>query len=225
MGRAPAGPSLVIGFLAGLVIVALVARRALGLDWTAESVRALVSGFGLWGPPLFVGLVAFRPVLLIPSQILLVAGGVCFGAFAGTAYGALGMLICGSLVFQLARRMGREAFQARFPVQLEPVLDAAGRRWGAAFIAVGTAYPLGPVTAYHAGAGLTRMTAPRFLLALAPGAIARAALFTLFGAMLAEGNVRTILLATAALFLVVLLPLAHTGLRQRLWRLLGYGDH
>jgi uncharacterized membrane protein YdjX (TVP38/TMEM64 family) len=218
--RAPVGNGLWLGLLAAVVLLAFVARRAFGLEWTAASVREFVSGFGVAAPLLFVGLVGFRPFLLIPSQILLVAGGICFGAAAGTAYGAIGMLVSGSLAFGLARRLGREAVETRFPPQWHPLLDAAASRWGAAFLALGTAYPLGPVTVYHAGAGLTRMAVPRFLAALGCGALLRAGLFTLFGATLAEGDVRRILLATLALLLVVLLPLSHPGLRRRLWQFL-----
>lgn len=213
------------GSAAGVALVALLAgafvlRRSLGLDWSVESVRAFVGSYGLWAPALFVALVGLRPFLLIPSQILLLAGGVCFGSAAGTTYGALGMAVSGIAAFALARRLGREAVQARFPAQLGPVMEAVGGRWGAVLLAFGTAYPVGPVTAYHAGAGLTDMPSRRFLLALAPGALGRAALFTLFGATLAAGNLQHILLAGAALLGLLLVPLAHGGVRRRLRRVM-----
>ncbi len=219
MRSANGGPTLSLVLLLGLVGGAFALRRALGIEWTAESVRAFVAGFGVLAPLLFIAMVGLRPLLLIPSQILLVAGGIAFGTALGTVYGTAGVFLSGLLAFGLARRWGREAVQARFPIRIQPVLEAVASRWGAALIGVGTAYPVGPVTAYHAGAGLTAMPLLVFGVALLLGAAARAALFTVFGAELAEGNLRGILLAAAGLLLAFALPLLHPGLRRRLTRL------
>ena len=71
--------------LIGLLALGRVFASRLGIEWDPSSVRELVAGLGAWGPVLFVGLLTFRQILLIPSQILLVAGGLCFGIFQGTA--------------------------------------------------------------------------------------------------------------------------------------------
>ena len=51
-------------------------RTALGVEWSPESVRATVRDAGIWAPLLFIALVTFRLVILIPSQILLAAAGL-----------------------------------------------------------------------------------------------------------------------------------------------------
>lgn len=204
---------------AAVLLVALgryAAVRA-GLEWSPGSVRELVGGLGGWGPVLFVGLVTFRQVILIPSQILLVAGGLCFGVAAGTAYGAAGLVISATLVFLLSRYVGKEAMLARIPDQLKPVLDAAGRRAGPALIAIGTGYPVGPLTAYHAGAGLTTMPVLAFVLAVAAGGLVRGLVFTYFGSAMVDGMGRQLLVAGFLLMLAAVLPLASP--RARRWLL------
>lgn len=209
-----------IALLGAVVLVLVLGRYAairLGIEWSPGSVRELVGGLGGWGPVLFVGLVTFRQVILIPSQILLVAGGLCFGVAAGTVYGAAGLVLSATLVFLLARYVGKEAMLARIPDELKPVLDAAGRRAGPALIAIGTGYPVGPLTAYHAGAGLTTMPVLAFVLAVAAGGLVRGLVFTYFGSAMMAGVGRQLLVAGALLLLAASLPLASP--RARRWLL------
>jgi uncharacterized membrane protein YdjX (TVP38/TMEM64 family) len=133
------------------------ARQQLGIEWSAQSVRDAVADFGLWGPLFFVMLIAFRAVLMVPSQILLIAAGLCFGTVLGTLYGALGITLSGVIAFQLVRWTGRDALRRRSPPQVQAALDGAGRTIGATFVALATGYPVGPITAWHAAAGLTGM--------------------------------------------------------------------
>jgi uncharacterized membrane protein YdjX (TVP38/TMEM64 family) len=203
-----------LGVLCALGAGAYAARNALGLEWSAESVRETVASYGLWGPLVFVLLTGFRSLLLIPSQILLVAGGLCFGAAAGTIYGGLGMVISGSAAFGLARYVGREAILTNVPESMRWAFSAAGSKAGAAVVFVGTGYPVGPVTAFHAGAGLTAMAIPVFLAALLGGSLLRAWIYASFGSVLVGGDWR-ILAAGALLLAAAALPLAHP--RSRRW--------
>ena len=203
-----------VGAIALIALGRVFAARA-GLEWNPTSVRELVAGLGPWGPVLFVGLITFRQIILIPSQILLVAGGLCFGVLAGTIYGAVGLVLSGTTLFLIARYVGKEAMLARIPDELKPVLDAAGRRAGPALIALGTGYPVGPLSAYHAAAGLTTISLGVFVAAVAVGGLVRGLIYTYFGSALVEGLGGTLLLAGALLLLATLLPLASP--RARRW--------
>jgi len=210
---------VLVGSIALLVLARVVAAR-FGIDWNPSSVRELVASLGVWGPVLLIGLIALRQILLVPSQILLVAGGLCFGVFAGTVYGAIGLVVSGTMLFLLARYVGKEAILARIPDELKPVLDAAGRRAGPALIALGTGYPVGPLSAYHAGAGLTTMSLGGFMVAVAVGGVVRGLVYTYFGSALVEGIGGTLLVAGLLLLLAASLPLAFP--RARRW-ILGAG--
>lgn len=202
----------VLGILLG---GSFLARNALGLEWSTDSVRTVVQSYGVWGPVVFITVMGFRPLLMIPSQILLVAAGLIFGAAAGTLYGALGILLSGTLVFTLARWVGREAVISKVPPNLRNAFDLAGSKAGAAILFVGTGYPWGPITAYHAGAGLTTMAVPAFLFALAAGSLVRSVTYTWFGSTLVEGESWRIALAALAIAAVSALPLLHP--RGRRW--------
>lgn len=201
--------------LIGLLALGRVFSARLGIEWNPTSVRELVADLGAWGPILFVGLVTFRQIILIPSQILLVAGGLCFGVAFGTVYGALGLVLSGTILFLIARYAGKEAILARIPQELRPVIDAAGRRAGPALIALGTGYPVGPLSAYHAGAGLTTISLGVFMAAVAVGGLVRGLVYTYFGSALVQGMGRTLLVAGVLLLLAALLPLASP--RARRW--------
>jgi uncharacterized membrane protein YdjX (TVP38/TMEM64 family) len=205
---------IILAACGALIAFAAFARGALGLEWNAESIRDSVQGYGAWGPIVFVALMGFRYFLLVPSQILLIAGGLVFGAAAGTLYGAIGLGVSGVTAFGLARWVGRESVLSNVPPNLHWAFSAAGSRAGAAVVAVGTGWPIGPIGAFHAGAGLTSMTIPAFLLALAVGAAVRAGIYAYFGSALVDGD-RTLLIAGIALFGLAAAPLAHP--RSRAW--------
>ena len=191
-----------------LFAVFLTLRRVIGLEFEPESLRGVVEGLGVWAPLAFVGIVAFRVPLGVPSQLVLIGGGLVFGVVQGTLYGAIGLLISGVVLFLASRWAGREAILSRVPGRLRHLFDIAGSRLGAIFIAVGTGYPLGPITTYHLIAGVTRMSLVAFAVALAFGSVVRAAIYTYFGSSLMDGELEQVLLATGVILLAGLVPLA-----------------
>lgn len=201
------------GVAALFVAGALALRQHLGIEWSAEAIRDLVAGYGIWGPVAFVAITTFRSVLLVPSQILLVAAGVCFGSAAGTLYGALGLLISGSIAYLLTRTIARKTVRGLIPPTMRSLLDGADSRTGGFLLFLGTAYPVGPLTAYHGGAALTSMGVPAFLVSLSAGALVRAWTYTAFGDALVEGDPRTLAVATGVLVAVGGLPLLHPRTR------------
>lgn len=79
-----------------------------------EQARRIIADAGPWGPLVFIGLqiaqVFFAP---IPGQITGLAGGYLFGMWAGTLYALIGAAIGFTLIFILARKLGRP-FVERF---------------------------------------------------------------------------------------------------------------
>ncbi len=202
------------------VIVALfvgfgLLRLHLGLQFSVESLRATVDGLGVWAPVAYVGFVAFRVPLGFPSQIVLLGGGLLFGTFEGTLYGAVGLTVSAVVLFLGSRWAGREVVEARIPERLRPLLDIASSRAGTAFIAVGTGYPFGPVTVYHISAGVTAMAFVGFAIAAAAGSTVRSATFTYFGSSLVSGQLDRVLLALFVLSIAIVLPLLFP--RPRAW--------
>jgi uncharacterized membrane protein YdjX (TVP38/TMEM64 family) len=201
-----------------LVLVAWQLRSRLELDWSVESLRAFVAGLGPWGPAAFVALVVLRPFLLIPSQLVLIAGGICFGALAGALYGGLGLFFLALTVFLGVRWVGADAVRGRIPAAGERALAVAGGRGGALLLTLITGYPVGTMTAFHAAAALTTMPLLVFAVAVATGSTFRAGLYAYFGEALLESGSRPLVIAAGVgLFTLALLPLAHPRVRRFLW--------
>lgn len=190
-------------------------RRQLGLELDAGSLQQTVAQMGVWGPVVYVGLVAFRVPLALPSSLLLVVGGLVFGTLLATLYGALGLTLSAVAVFLAARAAGRASVEARLPARLRPVLDVAGTRLGALFVALGTAYPFGPMTMYHLVAGITGMALLVFIASVGVGALGRSALCAFLGDQLLEGDPKGLLAALAVLLVAIALPLVVP--RSRRW--------
>lgn len=191
-------------------------RANLGIELDPASIQTAVAALGWKGPALFVGLVTFRQFLFLPSALVLPAGGVVFGAAAGTALGALGILLSAVLKYGLARLLGRDWLQARFGAAVSAFERHAGAL-GPLVVGLGTAHPLGPMAAIFWAAGFAAVPVLGYLLAVALAAPVRAFAFSFFGSTLLDPGTARFWVATLLLVAAALLPLAHRGLRARLW--------
>jgi uncharacterized membrane protein YdjX (TVP38/TMEM64 family) len=211
----------VVAVVAVIVAVAWLARRSFGIELDPHALRRFVEGLGAIAPLVFVGMGTFRSLLGVPSQLVLIVGGLVFGTALGTLYGGLGLSLSAVLIFLLSRWTGREAVERRVPRNLRPLFDGASGRMGATFIFVGTSYPVGFLTAYDALAGVTGMKLSSFALAVTLGSFVRAAIYSYFGSSLVEGDLTPLVTATALIALVAILPLAFRPSRRWLAQILG----
>ena len=213
-------PLILVAFTAGLFLAGQIVRSRLGIELSQESIRALVDGLGWKAGALFVGLVAFRQFLFLPSAVVLPVGGIVFGAELGTVLGATGILASAVLKYSIARALGREWFRPWFGA----AVDAFERRAAAAgpmVVGLATAHPAGPMSPVFWGAGFAALPVVSFVLVVAVTAPVRAFAYSFFGSTLLEPGsprfwVASIVLATAALA-----PLAHPAVRARLMRAAG----
>ena len=199
-----------------VLVVAGLLRRTLGIDWSTEGVRALVTEAGVWAPITFVALLVFRLLLVIPSIILLPAGGLLFGAIEGSIYGTIGLTLSGMVNYGLVQWAGPASLQKRVPSNLQGLMKIARGRAGAAAVAVISGYPIGPTTATHFTAAVSGMRLTTFLMAVAIGSAVRAATFSVFGAALSEseGIVWSSFVMVGVVVLPLLIPRSRNWLRQ-----------
>jgi uncharacterized membrane protein YdjX (TVP38/TMEM64 family) len=207
------GRLLVAAAVALAIAIGWYLRARSGIEWDVQTARELVEEMGIWGPGIFILLVAFRLIFLVPSQVMLVAAGACFGFLWGTVYGAVGVALSGLMAFGVARYLGGDILRKRVPPGLQQALDVASRRTGALVVTMGTAYPIGPLTGYHIGAGLTCMSLWLYLPALVLGSLIRASLFTFLGSTVAELGIREAWPAFVILG-AFFLPLLHPRVRS-----------
>jgi uncharacterized membrane protein YdjX (TVP38/TMEM64 family) len=204
-----------LGVLILFVVGGGLLRDALGIEWSTEGIRTLVADAGIWAPITFVALLVFRILLVIPSVILLPAGGLLFGVVEGSIYGTIGLTLSALLNYGLVQWAGPEAFEARISPRFRGVLEIARSRAGAGAVAVISAYPFGPITVTHLGAAIAGMSFVTFFVAVGLGSIIRSATFSLFGASFVESDrlVWATLAMAGALFIPLLVPRSRAWLR------------
>jgi uncharacterized membrane protein YdjX (TVP38/TMEM64 family) len=84
-------------------------------------------------------------------------------------------------------------------------------------IGLSTAHPLGILSPFHWGAGLSSIRFAPFAVALVLGAPVRAFAFSAFGAALADPTTMEFYAVSLGFAVVALLPLAHPAVRDRLF--------
>jgi uncharacterized membrane protein YdjX (TVP38/TMEM64 family) len=215
-------PLALVVLLVGLFLAGHVARSRLGIELSAESIRTVVGGFGWKAPAIYLGILTFRQFLLLPSALVLSIGGAAFGASLGTVLGAAGIAISAALKYTIARGLGREWLRGRFGAAAAAFERHAGAA-GPLVVGLATAHPAGPMAPVHWGAGVAGVPAASFAAAVALAAPIRAFAYAFFGSTLLEPGSARFWLAAALLVGAVFAPLAHPGLRERLWRTAGRG--
>jgi len=205
-------PLLILG---GLVAAGIVARREMGIEGSLAGIQGWVQQLGWWGPIAYVFVVVFRQFLALPAALVLLVGGLCFGGAAGAALGTTGIVLSGLMKFGIARAIGRDWLQTRLGARFEAI-DARVKRLGPTLVGLGTAYPVGPLSPFHWGAGLSSISLGSFALALVLGAPVRASAYSFLGASMLDAW-SPVFIVTASLLVLALLPLASARFRRRLF--------
>ncbi len=192
-------------------------RVQAGIEFDAESVRAWVERQGILAPLLFVLLVAGRQFVLIPSAFILSAGGLLFGAWIGTVLGAIGLVGSAVVTFVIARGLGGDRVRSRIAGRF-PMFDRYVESTGPLLVFMTIAYPAGPMTLVFWAAGFSSLRFASLIAAVASGGLVRSGAYSFFGSTLADAGSSTFWLATVVLGLALVVPLAHSGLRRRLFK-------
>ena len=216
MRREALVPLALLAILGLLLLIGTELRGALGIELSTESIRSWVASFGWKGPAVYLAMVTFRHFLLLPASVILSVAGLAFGAGLGTLLGGLGITLSAFLAFGASRSVAGAWVLPRLGPELQRVL-ARIERAGAWLVGLGTAHPMAPLTPFHCAAGLSTLSLLAFATAVIPGSLFRAGALACFGATLGDPGTPSFYLASGFLLLVGLLPLAHRGLRQRLF--------
>jgi uncharacterized membrane protein YdjX (TVP38/TMEM64 family) len=207
---------VVVGAVAGLFLAGSFVRAELGFEFSMEgltTVREWVQGLGWMGATAYVGLVSFRTFLLLPSYLVLLLGGLAFGAMFGALWGALGLFFSAMLQFGLARLLGDEWVRPRLGARGR-ALEERVRRAGPGVVFAMTAHPAGPITPTNLAAGLASMPLWEFALAIGLGAPLRAGAWAVLGTSILSWGFATSAALAAALGAVLLFPLAIPSVRH-----------
>jgi len=132
-------------------------------------------------PLLFVMMIIQALAIPIPSELVLIAGGLAFGVVFGWLVGALGSIIAALLSFYISRKGGR-SLAIRFVGEKGiKFADNWFNRWGAWAVLLGRFAPFIPFDAISYSAGLTTMKLKNFIIPTVIGTLPRALFYASLG--------------------------------------------
>ena len=128
--------------LVSITVAAVLAYWLLFSGISADELDTFIRGFGPWAPLAYVAAFTVLPAFFFPVAVLALAGGLLFGFWAGAAYTFLGAVLNCTLMFFLARRLGKspQSFNSKmkresFTVEdLEKIADVLGVEFNREFI-------------------------------------------------------------------------------------------
>ncbi len=212
------------------LLLALLVGIYLATSWfepddrlSPEHIVKPLQAAGPFGPLLFVLLMAAAVVISpIPSLPLDLAAGATFGVTLGTMYAVIGAEIGAVLSFLIGRALGRETLARIFRMEIT-FCEHCSDRHLAVFVFLARLFPIFSFDLVSYGAGLTNMSLRTFAVATFLGMILPTFAMTSLGGHLALGQWPLILLGTALVALLVLLPRLIVRYSASRWVMLLHG--
>jgi uncharacterized membrane protein YdjX (TVP38/TMEM64 family) len=165
---------------------------------------------------IFFLLVVFRLVIGIPSALLIIAGGLCFGAFWATALSAGGILVSAMLLFAAGRGLGGEWIRKRLGDKA-PEFERRIRKGGPFVIGLASAHPAVIMTPFHWGSGFSSIRFLPFCFAVGIGATIRSSVLAFFGSTLTDVGSVTFFAAIALFTVIAVVPMLFPRFRRRIF--------
>ena len=161
-------PILLLGLLGGLCIW-------LGSLVTPQQLQETVSRCGNWAALAYIGLFTLLPAFFFPVAVLALAGGLLFGLWLGSLYTFIGAILNCTVMFLLARYVGREKVERLIERKLPPFwqsrLQHLNSSSGFLLLVILRLIPAVPYNLINYAFGLTSMSYRTYILASAIGII------------------------------------------------------
>jgi uncharacterized membrane protein YdjX (TVP38/TMEM64 family) len=142
----------------------------------------VIESFQAGGLPLLFGMMIIQAIAIpIPSELVLIAGGLAFDFPWGWLVGALGSIVAAVIGFYIAQKGGRGLAIKLVGERGINFADNWFNRWGAWAILLGRFAPFIPFDAISYSAGLTSMKMKKFLIPTVIGTLPRTLFYTLLG--------------------------------------------
>ena len=158
-----------------LLILLTAVCCCLGMLVSPQELHGWLSGLGSGAAVVYIGLFTLLPAFFFPVAVLALAGGLLFGLFWGSVYTFIGAALNCSLMFLMARYLGREKIEELIRQKLSPQwqqrLYALEGRTGFLLLIVLRLIPAVPYNLINYSFGLTGMPFRIYLLASCIGII------------------------------------------------------
>ena len=160
-------------WIMGLLVLAVSAALYVWLP--PERIREALMSLGALAPVVYVAMFAVLPAFFFPVAVLALAGGVVFGLWLGALYTFMGAVINCSVMFWMARYIGRQQIESLITKRLDAKwsarLSKLEGREGFLLLIVLRLIPAVPYNLINYAFGLTGMGYGTYILASALGII------------------------------------------------------
>lgn len=176
------------------------------LELSPVQIRTWILSFGWWAPLLYVLLYTIRPLILFPSSLLSLAGGLAFGAIGGTVLTVLGATLGAALSFAVARYMGKSLVQRQWEGKMKTVQDQLEKR-GLFYVLLLRLIPLFPFDLISYVAGVSKIRFRSFFIGTLFGILPGTFAYSLLGSSFASSNVMDIVIAVVVFVVSIAIPI------------------
>lgn len=207
-------------FLVALIVGGRAVASHYGWELNSESLdefQRWISSLGWMGPAAFLLLVISRLFMGLSSHVVLLLGGLAFGAVGGTFWGGLGLTLSGCVHYVLGSYLGSDWVSEQLGGRRE-YWERLIDKGGVPAVFIINVHPLGPQGLMTLAAGAVRFNFGKFLAAMVVGTPIRASLYAIMGASILALSVGEILLLTLAIILFTVVPLFLPTTRRWLLR-------
>lgn len=173
-------PAILLGFLALMAALARAGHAPARLEALAGSAR----DSGSWTAGVLLAGYVLRPLTLIPIAPLWIVSGALLGWGTGASVSLAGTCLGAAVAFALARRLGRDFVERRFPR-----LGRLGRvdaSWGLRAVIALQLMPVVPHDLVNGMAGVSRIPYRSFFLGTLLGCLPLIVLYTYAGSAVLE---------------------------------------
>ena len=142
----------------------------------------VIESFQAGGLPLLFGMMVIQALAIpIPSELVLIAGGLAFAFPLGWIVGALGSIVAASISFYISKKGGRSLAIKLVGENGIRFADNWFNRWGSWAVLLGRFAPFIPFDAISYSAGLTTMKMKNFMIPTIIGTLPRTLFYTSLG--------------------------------------------
>ncbi|MGD2066835.1 MAG: TVP38/TMEM64 family protein [Candidatus Bathyarchaeota archaeon] len=142
----------------------------------------VIESFEVGGPPLLFGMMIVQALAIpIPSELVLIAGGLAFDFPIAWLVGALGSVVAALIGFYIAQKGGRGLAIKLVGERGINFADNWFNRWGSWAILLGRFAPFIPFDAISYSAGLTSMKLKKFMIPTIIGTLPRTFFYAYLG--------------------------------------------
>lgn len=191
---------VLVAFFVILVIISVAVLIMIIIDKTFlfEIIRdyflAPLVRMGYWSIFLFLALMIIQSLIVpIPSELVLLCGGMLYGIWLGLLVGVIGSVLSGVVTFYISNKGGRPILEATgdyigFADKFVIAMDKWIEKWGVWAIIIGRAVPVVMFDPISYAAGISNIKWKQYTLATFIGSIPRSIFYAFLGVKLLSGN-------------------------------------